>query len=165
MLDLCLAGSRILCFWYILESFHKFIIELRVLQCLFARGSNKKQRRSRIISNFTKGETFSSLGGNLTMWTLQERPFSPLRFGQEENISGHSTESRAYWFILKIAKMFPIFTSRNRITNTFIIANINPICGHVRYSSLYAFPFKSPSFSLQFDQEQYILGHSFVRRA
>ena len=29
-------------------------------------------------------------------WTLQERPSSPLQFGQEENIPGHSIESRAY---------------------------------------------------------------------
>ena len=42
-------------------------------------------------------------------------------------------ESRAYWFILKIARMFHIFTSRNRMTITFIIVSnsINPTCGHV----------------------------------
>ena len=28
--------------------------------------------------------------------TLQERPSSPLQFGQEENIPGHSIERRAY---------------------------------------------------------------------
>ena len=61
MLDLCLVDTRILYFGDVLESIHKFIIELNVLQCLFVRGSNKKQRRGRIISNFTKGETFSSL--------------------------------------------------------------------------------------------------------
>ena len=32
----------------------------------------------------------------LPFWTLQERPSSPLQFGQEENIPGHSTERRAY---------------------------------------------------------------------
>ena len=73
MLDLCLADSRVLYFWYVLESIHKFITELYGLQYLFVRGSNKKQRRGRIISNFTKGKTFyllwqpSVLGGNLTM--------------------------------------------------------------------------------------------------
>ena len=29
-------------------------------------------------------------------WTLQEKPSFPLQFGQEKNILGHSTESRAY---------------------------------------------------------------------
>ena len=76
MLDLCLADSRIFYFWYVLESIHKFTIELHVQQCLFTRRSNKKQRRVRIISNFAKGETFhllwqpSAIGGNLTMWPL-----------------------------------------------------------------------------------------------
>ena len=37
-------------------------------------------------------------------------------------------ESRTYWFTLKIAKMFPILTSRNRLKNTFIIVNITPTC-------------------------------------
>ena len=27
---------------------------------------------------------------------------------------------------LRIARMFPIFTSRNRMMNTFIIVNVNP---------------------------------------
>ena len=61
LLDLCLADSRILYFWYVLKSIHKFIIELHAPQCLFEKGSNKKQRRGRIIWNFTKGETFSFL--------------------------------------------------------------------------------------------------------
>ena len=39
LLDLCLADSTILYFWYILEPIHKFIIELNVLQSLFVRGS------------------------------------------------------------------------------------------------------------------------------
>ena len=76
LLDLCLDASRIVYFWYVLESIHRFIIELHVLQCLFIRESNKKQIQStgRIISYFTRRETFSSLmitkcfGGNLTKW-------------------------------------------------------------------------------------------------
>ena len=60
LLDLCFADNRILYFWQVLESIHKFIIELHVLQCLFVRWSNKKERRGRIISNSTKGETLSS---------------------------------------------------------------------------------------------------------
>ena len=52
-----------------------------------------------------------------------KRPYSPIQFGQEENIPGHSTERRAYWFILKIARLFLIPSSRNRTINTFIIVN------------------------------------------
>ena len=62
-------------FRYVLESIQKFIIELHVPQCLFVRGSNKKQKRGRIISNFTKRRDFfhllwqpSALGVNFTMW-------------------------------------------------------------------------------------------------
>ena len=69
-------------------------------------GPDKKQRRDRIISNFTKGGTFhllrqsSALGANLTMWPPflhpPKKPFSPLHFGQEENIPGHLTERTTY---------------------------------------------------------------------
>ena len=68
LLDLCLW---ILYFWQVLESIHKFIIELYVQQCLFVRGSNKKQRSGRLISQ--KEKLFyllrepNALGGNLTM--------------------------------------------------------------------------------------------------
>ena len=40
LLDLCLA--EILYFWQVLESIHKFIIELHALLCLSVRGSNKQ---------------------------------------------------------------------------------------------------------------------------
>ena len=142
MVDLYLADSRILCFWNVLESIHKFIVALQVLQCLFVMVSNKKQRKGRIISNFTKGETFSSLmtsafGGNLTMWHPPSPPsflhsskktfISPSVWPRRE-YTWHSVEKRAYWFILKIARMFSIPTSRNRMMNTFIIVDITPTC-------------------------------------
>ena len=119
-MDIFLADNRILYFWQILESFRKFIIEFHVLQCLFVRGSNEKQRWGKIISNFTKGETFnlwwqpSALGDNLTMWSpfLKKRPSSTLHFGQEENIPWHIIEGRAYWFVLKIAWVFPTSSGR-----------------------------------------------------
>ena len=107
LLDLRLADNRILCFWYVPKSIHKCIMELHVLQCLFVRGSNKKQRRCRIISNFTKGENFSSLmktkyscGQSHKVVPLLAH--SPLQFRQEESIPGHSIERRVYWFVLKI---------------------------------------------------------------
>ena len=74
----------------------------------------------------------SAIETNLTMWppscTLQKRPSSPLQFVKIENICGNSAEKRAYWFILKIARMFPVPASRNRMMNTFIIVHITPTC-------------------------------------
>ena len=43
LLYLCLAGSRILYFLYVLKSIHKFIIELHALQYLFVRGLIKSK--------------------------------------------------------------------------------------------------------------------------
>ena len=106
-----LADRRIVFFWQVLESIHKFIIEIHVLECLFVTGSNKKQRKARIVSNFTKGGTFhllwqpSVLEGNLAMWS------PPL----EENIPGYSIERKAYWFALKTAWVLPIPSDRVRI--------------------------------------------------
>ena len=54
-LYLCLADIRILYIHQILESSQKIIIKLYVLQSLFVRGFNIKQRRGGIISIFTKG--------------------------------------------------------------------------------------------------------------
>ena len=106
---------------------------------LICKRSNKK-----IISNFTEGERLfhllwqpSAFEGNFTMWypscILQKRSSSPFQVGQEENIPGHPTEMRAYWFILKIAMRFSITTSRNWLMNTFLTVNITPTA-HVRDS-------------------------------
>ena len=78
----------------------------------------------------------------LPFWTLKEMSPFPLQFGEEENIPEHPIESRAYWFILKIARMFPILTSRNRMMNTFVIVNINPTYKRWFKGNVYAFPFK-----------------------
>ena len=82
LLDLCLDDSRILYFWYVLESMHKFIIEPHVLQSLFVRGSNKNKGGLGLFQISQKERLFhllwqpSALGGNLTMWL----PFlEPLR--------------------------------------------------------------------------------------
>ena len=122
-MNLGLVDRRIIYFWQVLESIHKFIIELHALQCLFVRGSSKKQRRDRIISNFTKGETFSCLISTKLEFCnvvplrsiiapFQKRLFFSLQFGQEENISGNSIERRDCWFILKIPRMLPVPTGR-----------------------------------------------------
>ena len=45
LLDICLADSRILYFWYVLKSMHRYIIEVHDMRCLFARGHNKTKER------------------------------------------------------------------------------------------------------------------------
>ena len=123
MLDFCLANSRILYFWQVLESIRKFIIEIHVLQCFFVRGSNKKQRRGRIISNFTKGEAFhllwqpSALGVNITMWPsflhLPKKIFlSPSLWPQKKTYLETQLKGGAYWFVLKTAWVFSIPSGR-----------------------------------------------------
>ena len=52
----------------VLESIHKLIIGFHVLGCLFVRRSKKKQRRGRIISGYTKGESYSSLMTTKYSW-------------------------------------------------------------------------------------------------
>ena len=108
-LNLGLADSRILHFWQVLESLHKFIIELHALQCLFVRGSNKKQSRGRIISNFISyiNKVIILQCGPL-LAPFQKMSFFPLQFGQEDNIFGNSIERR----ILKIDIVLPVPTGR-----------------------------------------------------
>ena len=92
-------------------------------------------------------------------------PSCTLQFGQEEDLPWYSIESRAYWFILKIARIFPILTSRNRMMSTCIIVNIIPTCkGSYDLCLCFSIP-KSPDLSLLFCQEQNIIGHSFEKRA
>ena len=67
LLDLCLADSKIIYFWYVLKYIHKLIIELHAVQYLLVRWY-KKQRRVSVISNFTEGETFSSLMTTKYSW-------------------------------------------------------------------------------------------------
>ena len=66
----------------------------------------------------------------------------------------------------KIARMFPILTSRDRQMNTFTIVNITPTYKKQSMGQVYASSIpKRPYFSLQFSQEQKIIGHSFERGA
>ena len=103
LINLCLADSRILYFWQVSESIHKFIIELHILQCLFVRWSSKKQRRG-LFQISQKEILFHVLyqpSDNVAMrfpflHPSKKRLFFPIQFGQEENISGNSIESRVY---------------------------------------------------------------------
>ena len=119
---------------------------------LICKGSNKQQRRGGIILNFTKRETFFISYNSQVLFkvisrchppscTLWKRSSSPLQSTQEENVSGHSFERRAYLFVLLIWKKsllicfesyqgVPYFyrQSRKRMTNTFIMVNITLIC-------------------------------------
>ena len=86
--------------------------------CMSVRESNKQQKRGSTISK----DFFISYDNDVLLvvfsqcdppsCTLQKRPSSPLQFGQEENITGHPTGRRAYWFVLKIAGMFSVPQSR-----------------------------------------------------
>ena len=131
-----LADSRILYFWQVLEFIHKFIIELHVLQCLFVRGSNKKQRSSRIIWNFTKGETFSSHINQVIILqcgppscALPKKTFlSPSVWARREFIwKLNWKESLLIYFENCQGAPCSHRQSRNRMMNTFIIVNITPI--------------------------------------
>ena len=72
----------------------------------FVKGSNKNKGGVGLFQTSKKGRLFhllrqrSALWGNPTMrspsCTLQKRLSVPLLFGQEGNISGHSTERRTY---------------------------------------------------------------------
>ena len=126
LLNFCLADSRILYFWQVLESLHKLINELHILQCLFVRGSSKKQRRDRVFQISQKQRLFhllyrpSALGDNVLMrphftCTLPKRSFFTLQLGKEDNLSGNSIKKRVDWFILKIAKVLPVPTGRVEI--------------------------------------------------
>ena len=127
MLDLYLAESRILFFREVLESIQKPIIELHVLQCLFVRGSNEKQRKVGLFQILQKERFFhllwkpSALVGNFTRWP----PSCTLQRKSSSTFSVWSIERRAYQ---KIARMFPIPTNRNRMINTLIIINISLTC-------------------------------------
>ena len=129
-------------FWQVLESIHKFTIELHVLQCLFVRASSKKQRRSNIISNFTKGENFHVLyqsSYNLAMWS----PFASLLHPSKKGLSFPLSlggarreyiwklnwkESLLIYFENFLGAPCPHRQSRNMMMNTFVIVNITPIC-------------------------------------
>ena len=91
---------------WVLESIHKFIIELYALQSLFVRGSSKQQRRCRIISNFKKQQTFSSFtttkcysgqSHNVAPLLAPHKKGLPLFFSlPRREIPRHSVEKRSY---------------------------------------------------------------------
>ena len=151
MLDLYLADSRNLYFCYVLESIHKFITDLHVLQCLFVRGSNKKQRRGRIISNFTKRiDFFISYDDQVLLEVISQcgpllAPFKKdllLPFRLTKKSIYLDTQFKPELPDLFWDRMFPILTSRNRIINTFMKVNITPTCKRQFIAQVSAFPFQ-----------------------
>ena len=133
-LDLCLADSRIFYYWQVLQFIQKFIIELHVLQCLFVRGSNKKQKRGRFISNFAKRETFSSLMTITCSWekshnvVLPLAPFKngfPLPFSLAKKRIYLDTQLKGQLF--KLFSKFPgcSFFSRVGITKRSLFGKMN----------------------------------------
>ena len=139
LLDLCLPESRILYFWQVLESICKFITEHHSLQCLFVRGSNKQQRKGRIILNFTKRQSLPSLMTTLGC-NFKMRP-SFLHSLKKAFLSSLLWLRRKYTWTLNWKERLLIYfencqgvpyshrQSRNRMMNTFIIVHNIP---HVR---------------------------------
>ena len=131
-LNLSLADSRILCFWQVPKSIHKCIIKLHVLQCLFVRGSNKKQKKGRIISNFSPYLSQSS--DNIAMWSPYLHPSKkslsfPFSLGKKKYIwKLNWKESLLIYFENFQGAPCSHRQSRNRMMNTFIIVNIALIC-------------------------------------
>ena len=96
---------------------------------LILRGPNKLKkggRWGRVVSNFTKGQTFSSFmttkcflgyshNAGSPSCILQKRPSTPFQLGQEENIPRNLVERRAYWFVFKITRVYSIPTGRGGI--------------------------------------------------
>ena len=113
----------------VLESIHKFIIELRVLQCLFVKWSNKNKGGVRLFQISQKERLFCVLyqpSDNLAMWfpflhpskkvlsfpfslgkrrvylkTQLKGEFTDL-FGKKVfplTLLGHSFKRRAYWLL------------------------------------------------------------------
>ena len=128
----CFADSRIFCFCQVLESIHKFIIELHFLQCLYVMGSNKKMSGN-IFSNFTKGEIFhhlwqpSALGGNRTMWSP-----SSVWPGTEYNRALIWNKSLLICFESYHGMVFPIPLHRQSWQENgehlLLMVNSNPVC-------------------------------------
>ena len=75
LLDLPLGDNRVLLTGP--ESIHKVVREMHALLHVLLRASNKQQRRSRIISNFKKGETFFIFYKNQALLGVFSRCGSP----------------------------------------------------------------------------------------
>ena len=74
-----LADSRILCFWQILKSIYKFIIELHVLQCVFVRVPIKNKGGVGLFQISQKGDSFISYSNHVLLLFLHlpKKAFSP----------------------------------------------------------------------------------------
>ena len=56
-------------------------------------------------------------------FSIPKSPYFSLQFSQEQNIFGHLFERRAYQFILKATKVFPIYSYTGRVDRiwTFLL--------------------------------------------
>ena len=139
-------------FWQVLESIHEFILEIDVLQCFFVRGSDEKQRRGRIISNFTKGDFFISYINQVLLGIISQCGPSFCTFSIKVFLSLSVWARREYIWKLNWKESLLIYfenwqgapcshrQSRNRMMNTFIIVNITPICKRQFRGYIYACP-------------------------
>ena len=128
LLGLCLADSRILYCWNVLESLRKFIIELHVLQCLFVRGFDKRQKSGRIASNFTKRENFASFMTIKCSRGLFYNVASLLALFRLAKKTLNCKQNLLIYFENSQDVPYSHDTSRNSMMNTSIIVNIIPTC-------------------------------------
>ena len=115
----------------LLECIHKFIIELHVLQFLFARGSNKQQRRRGInffVSYDNQVFLVISQCGLFSHSPKRAFLFSSVWPQREYTWTLNWKETLLICFENCQGVPYPHKQSRNRMINTFIIVNTIPIC-------------------------------------
>ena len=84
LFDLLLGDNRILLTG---PGIYPQILELHAQLYLFVRGSNKQQKRGRIISNFTEGETFFIFYNNQVLLGVISRCTPPSNTAQKMTFS------------------------------------------------------------------------------
>ena len=130
-LNLDLANSRILHFWQVLESLHKFVIALHLLQCLFVGGSNKNKGGVGLfqISSLTYISQVILQCSPPSCSLPKKVSLSPPVWARREYIWKVELKESLYTDLFENWQGAPCYhsQSRNRM-KTFIIVNIAPIC-------------------------------------
>ena len=126
--------------WQVLESIHKFIIELHIQQCLFVRGPIKNKGGVVLFHILQKERLFhllwqtSALEDNLTMWSSFFHPpkkafLSPSVWPRREYIWTFNWKDNLLIFFENcLGVSCSHRQSRSRMMNTFIISYITSIC-------------------------------------
>ena len=137
--DLCLADSRIVYFWHVLESIHTSFIELHASDAYLQGGLMKNKggvklfqisEKERLLISYDNQVLFGIISQCVPLsCTLQKRASSPLHFGQEENyVDTQLNGELIICFENCLGFLLSNRQSRNTTMNTFIIVNITTIC-------------------------------------